>query len=125
MSAGRFEIKAYQASYDADAVHPIRVQPETLTLSVGSDINGDAVGSINNPISAQISNSRRGGNLRPRTVTIRWDEGGAPAGYQDGGTIELPWLKRADFLGLQKGDPVTYLGGNATLVGKTPEYPIS
>ena len=121
MSAGRFEIKAYAADYSATANHPILVQPETLELQFGANSNGDAIGAINNPISAVISRGKRAKGLRPRTVTIKFDEGEAPDGYEEGCTITLPWLQRTGFGTITRGTTGTYLGANVTVVGKSNE----
>lgn len=121
MSSGPFEIKSYAASYSATANHPILVQPETLELSFGVNSNGDAIGAINNPISAVISRGKRAKGLRPRTVTFRWDEGEAPEGYEERATVTLPWLQRTGFDSIVRGTVGTYLGGTGKCVGTSPE----
>lgn len=121
MSAGEFVIKTYAASYSGTANHPIRVQPETLEFSVGANANGDAIGGVNNPISAQVSQSRRALGLNARMVSFRWDAGQAPAGYQARATVRIPWLQRTGFSDIAKGQVATYLGGTGKVVNTFPE----
>lgn len=121
MSQGKFVTKSYAADYELAANHPIRVQPETLTLAFGPNTNGDAIGAINNPISAVVSLGRRNLGLRPRMVTFKFDEDAAPEGYEDMGLITLPWLQRAGFNLLTKGTKGTYLGGAVEVVSTSPE----
>lgn len=120
MSAGVFVTRAYAASYSETANHPIRVQPETLELSFGLNSNGDAIGAINNPISAVISRGKRQLGLRPRTVTIKFT-GEPPEGYEEAGNITLPWLQRTGFDTISKGTTGSYLGADIECVGKSNE----
>lgn len=120
MSAGVFVTKSYAASYAANTNHPIRVQPETLTLIIGGNTNGDAIGAINNPISAVTSRGKRQLGLRPRTVTFKFT-GAAPEGYEDAGVITLPYLQTAGFDAITKGTTGTYLAAAITVVGKSAE----
>lgn len=120
MSAGVFEVKSYAASYKANTNHPITVQPETLTLVIGGNTNGDAIGAINNPISAVISRGKRQFGLRPRTVTIKFT-GDVPEGYEDAGVITLPYLQTAGFDDIVRGTTGTYLGKPIRVVGKSAE----
>lgn len=128
MSAGAFINSKYAASYGTGTqIHPIRVQPETQTLSV--TIGGTATanlpptGAVNNPISAIVSGSRRGKGLIPRTISFRFT-GTPPAGYKAGGILTLPLLTSA-----LSGAPVGALGtytpaGTAAaieVVGISPE----
>lgn len=121
MSAGAFEIRSYAASYAAGQNHPIRVQPETLQFTVGINANGDAIGAVNNPISAQVSQSRRALGLNARFVTFRWDAGEAPEGYTERATVRIPWLQTQGFDGIQRGQTASYLGGTGRVVSKTAE----
>lgn len=120
MSAGVFVTKSYAASYAANTNHPIRVQPETLTLVIGGNTNGDAVGAINNPISAVVSRGKRQLGLRPRTVTFKFT-GEEPAGYEDAGVITLPYLQTTGFGAIARGTTGTYLGADIEVIGKSAE----
>lgn len=123
MSAGQFINARYAADYgDGLAIHPIRIQPETESLSVDSESNTRPSGAINNPISAVTSRGRRQRGLRPRTISIRLPLTGQPTGYQPGSTLVLPALNRAIWDAAQPGDAVTYLGvSTCTVVGKSAE----
>lgn len=115
MSAGSFVRSRYEATYDADMVHPIRVQPETLALSVttanGDFTNAATTADITSPISASISRSDRGLGLRPRFVNLELQNGQTPpATYIMGSLTRVPILRNVVFAELQRGTIVTYLG---------------
>lgn len=125
MSAGPFVISSYEATYDPTNIHPIRVQPETLTLTV-TNAQGNAVDNapptapVNIPISAKVSGGRRELGLMARKVTIQFT-GTPPTGYQPGGRISLPWLDADTFPSLAKGQVVGYLNSVGVVTGLTPE----
>ena len=119
MSAGKYST-AGKYTADGGTIHPIRVQPETLTMTVGGTANAAPAGAVNSPFSAKISKNRRGYGLKPRSITIRWD-GAAPDGYDPNGLITLPILQAALFNSAQKDTAVSYLGSTAKVVYKTPE----
>lgn len=118
MSAGVFSRSKYQSD-DGD-IHPIRVQPETLTATFGSTANAAPAGPIDNPLSAKVSNGNRSFGLKPRSVTITFGES-PPTDYKSNSYIRLPILQSALYNTISTGDSVTYLGGTATVVGKNPE----
>jgi len=121
MSEGSFVRSKYAAEYgDGSAIHPIRVQPETIALTDGTEDNDPPAGAITNPISAIVSRSKRGLGLKPRTVTIALPLTGV-GGYKAGGTVTLPILNIPLYDALQKGDTVTYNGFTCTVVSKSPE----
>lgn len=124
MSAGEFIIQAYQASYDIDNFHPIRVQPETLALALdvgGTSLSniGGAASDINNPISARVSGGRRSLGLNASLIRLQW-ENNAPNGYEPAGIITLP-LMNAAIRQVSRGSIGTYLGLNVIVIGTTPE----
>lgn len=120
MSNGRFE-KHFYSSNKTGLVHPIRIQPETLALNVGGVANASAAGPATNPISAQVSQSKRALGLNARTVTIKFPTT-APTGYKVDSPISLPWLAGTDdFDSFAAGDTVTYLGATGEVVGTTAE----
>lgn len=125
MSAGRFSRTRYAASYDTDAIHPIRVQPETLALATvgGTPVTNAAPGgAINNPISALVTLGRRARGLRPRSITIQLADGVTPpTGYIAGSVARVPILTEALFADLNAGDDVTYLGVTWQVIGRSPE----
>lgn len=121
--AGKFTRSKYQASYGAGAaVHPIRVQPETIAADFGADTNDPPANAINNPISAKISLSSRSRGLRPRYVTLQLGDGVAPpTGYKAGAITKIPVLTPGVFTSVQVGGSVTYLGVTWTVVSLTAE----
>lgn len=118
MSAGAFTRTRY-LSNDGD-VHPIRVQPETISLAYGATTNAATATALNNPISARVSNGNRQFGLKPRSITIVF-ETDAPDGYKVGSYIRVPILQPTLWNTMVTGDTVTYLGDQATIVGKSPE----
>lgn len=121
MSAGAFTTSKYASTATA-TVHPIRVQPETLALQLGSTANAAPSGTAVLP-SAQVSRGRRSIGINARTVTIKFATGAAPTGYKAESPITLPWLQEnTAFTGAVPGvTAVTYLGQTAILVGKSSE----
>lgn len=124
MSSGSFTIVGYAATYNATQVHPIRIQPETLNLTVtigGDPVGNDAepVGNINNPISAVVSNGRRSKGLNARLIRVTFGDG-PPTGYAVNSTIALPALNPA-LLAAPEGATGSYLDTPITVVGTTPE----
>lgn len=119
MSAGAFVRSAYET--DSGAVAAIRVQPETLTLTLGGSANAAAGGAVTLPGSARVSGGSRSVGINARKVRISFGDA-PPAGYKANSTIALPWLVAATFNALPaSGSTGTYLGSAVTLVGKSPE----
>jgi len=122
MSAGAFTIGRYAASYGAGtAIHPIRVQPETLTLTIATVANTAPTGAISNPISARVSGGRRAIGLGCRKVTVKFS-GALPAnlGYLANGSLTLPWLNPFT-VAIAKGAVGTYQGAAIIVTGISPE----
>lgn len=123
MSAGAFVRSRYAASYgDADQIHPIRVQPETLlATSNGGVANAPPPGAVTNPISAEVSGSKRSLGLKPRLVTLQV-AGDPPVGYIAGSTVRLPCLTTAFYISVTPvGTLVTYLDAQWETVSVTNE----
>lgn len=125
MSSGVFDTIGYQASYDINQFHPIRIQPETTSLSI--DIGGTAVlndgvpgNLITNPISARANGTRRTLGLNAARVRLTWVSN-VPNLYDPDGVISLPLLNAA-IRAAGKGATATYLGGQLIVLGVTPEY---
>lgn len=125
MSAGLFVRSKYTASYDNTAIHPIRVQPESIAASIGGTTNAAPTGAINNPISARVTGSKRTLGLNARKVTIAAPATGQPTGYAPGGTTSIPALNEAFYNAAIKGTPVTYLGVSTfVVVSRSQEYAV-
>lgn len=122
MSAGAFEISRYQAGYGAGtAIHPIRVQPETLAAEIDGVANDAPTAAANSPISAHISKSKNEYGLRPRFVTLRAPATSPPAGYQPRGITRIPALTPAFYNVATRGKDCSYLGVTFTVVSQTVE----
>jgi hypothetical protein len=126
MSAGGFFNAKYQASaLNGGGIHPIRIQPETLTLEFDGNSNASPVGAVDNQIRPSVSGTKRQNGLIPRKVFIQFVN--APAGYEQGVSYGLPWLDDTSFGSISRGDVGTYspLGTAESVVvtGKSPEYP--
>lgn len=122
MSAGIFTTALYSSNVTG-TIHPIRVQPETLTLSLGGTANAQASGTAILP-SAQVSKGKRSIGINARTVTVKFTGANVPAGYKADSPITVPWMQNnAAFLtAVPNVTAVTYLGETAILVGKSPEF---
>ena len=121
MSAGKFARARYQGDL-ATRVYAIRVQPETLLLTIGGTANPSPEGGITESVSAKVSGGRRTTGISARKVRVQFAGENVPAGYDPGQTISLPILTPALFNSIEKGDLGNYLGNAVIVVGKTPEY---
>lgn len=122
MSAGLFTIARYAANYgDADQIHPIRVQPETLEADIGGVLNGSSALELTSPISATVSRSTRALGLHARVIFARLT-GTAPTGYAAGSLIRIPALSEAFFNAAAiPGTSMTYLGTTWRITGVRAE----
>lgn len=119
MSAGAFENSKYEA--DDGEIYPIRIQPETLALTLGSTANAAPTGAVTGKIRARVGGGRRKYGVHARTVTVRFT-GTLPAGYKPGSTITLPILKPALYNAIVGGATTgTYLSQAVEVVYKTAE----
>jgi len=121
MSAGVFSLVGYTANYDADQIHPIRVQPETIAAAIAGTTNAAPAGAVTNPISAVISLNRGSLGLRPRYVVLQAPLTGQPDGYAPGGITRIPALQEAFWTAAIKGVTCTYLGVAFTVISREPE----
>lgn len=119
MSEGGFVRSFYEA--DSGLIHPIRVQPETLTLSLGGATNTPPAGPATSRISAKVSGGRRQLGLTARKVTVQFVAGDVPDGYLLGGTISLPWLDPTTFQSLAAGQTGLYQASAVEVVGTSDE----
>lgn len=113
MSAGTFVIGKY--TLNNGTALPCRIQPETITA-----FNPDGTGTIIPGVGRiKLSSGRREFGLSPRVVTASWTT--PPAGYKAGGAVRIPILTPTAFAAISLGQTLTYLGGSATVSGKSPE----
>lgn len=122
MSAGAFQISKYAASYgNGDQIHPIRVQPETLSATIDGTANAAPTGAVNNPIQCRVSGGKRQIGLLARYVTLQAPATGQPSTYQAGGVTRIPALTEAFYNKATKGASCTYLSVTYTVVSRSRE----
>jgi hypothetical protein len=119
MSAGAFTDSFY-SSNELGSVHPIRVQPETIALTLGGQANTAPDGTAAVLPSAQVSRGKRAIGINARTVSVRLTA--ALSGYKAGSVITVPWLSDTTFAALKpKATTGTYLATACIVVGKRAE----
>lgn len=109
MSAGAFTITKYVAEYAADTIHPIKVQPETVALTIDGEANTATSGALTSPISAMVGANKRKLGLHAAMVSLRFT-GTPPTGYQTGGILRVPLLNAPIRTKAVAGATGTYLG---------------
>lgn len=119
MSSGPFITSTYETN--RGELHPVKVQPETITLVLGGNANAANPGDRTSNIRARVTGSRRGYGVFCRTVSIKFADGSAPAGYKQDSVIRVPWLSPDGYEELGDGDTGLYLGVACVYVGKSPE----
>lgn len=113
MSAGK-PIKTLYSAAVTGQIHPITVQPETLTLTVDGQANTPPAGPATNSVPVRVSGSRRGRTyVSARLVRFKFT-GAVPDGYDPNGTLTVPWLDEATFATVTKGKTGTYNVDGAT-----------
>jgi hypothetical protein len=121
MSSGPFLNSFYTPTYAPTAIHPIRVQPETIAAVIGAVGNTPPTGPATNPIQARVSGGRRSIGLLARLIRVRLPITGQPAGYQPGSILTFPVLNLEAFAAATKGAEVAYLGVTCTCIGRSAE----
>jgi hypothetical protein len=119
MSSGIFADSFYESN-KLGTVHPIRVQPETISLTLGGQANTAPDGASAILPSAQVSRGKRSIGINARTVSIRLTA--TLANYKAGSVITLPWLDPDTFDAIiPKATTGTYLATACIVVGTSPE----
>jgi len=119
MSAGEFNDVTYETNQGLKTT--VKVQPETLALTLNSVANASASGDKTAGMpSARVGGSRRQIGINTRTVTIAFS-GAAPTGYKAGGKVRLPVPDPTVWDGYDKGQTGTYLGVAVKFAGKSDE----
>lgn len=119
MSAGAFDPTAKYES-NTGSIHSIRVQPETLALTIGGTANAVPAGAVDSPFRAQVSRSNGAYGLKPRAVTIRFTAA-PPTGYKADETYTLPVMQATLWDTANAGTVCEYLGVAGIVVSTSPE----
>ncbi len=127
MSAGKFTKAVYVgATPPGTARYAVRVQPETLALTIGGEANTGSADAANQQARARISGARRTSGVSCSKVRFRWEPqtvAGAPDGYDPTGTLTLATLNANIRAAAAVKDATgTYLGKSIVVTGTTPEY---
>lgn len=118
---GAFADAKYESSVGT-FIFPIRVQPETIAASFGSQTNVEPSGSITaNLPSATVSKGRRTIGIHPRTVSVKVTSTGVIASNAVGTIIAIPVLSKATYAAIAKSQTGVYQGDAIKVVGKTEE----
>lgn len=125
MSSGAFTRTKYEFNSNAapglteTPVVPIRVQPETVALSIGGGSNSPPAGDINLEVTATVSKGARQNGIGPRKVVLEFTAA-PPAGYE-GDDLIVPILTQSFFDSFATGATGTYLGADIEVVSKISE----
>jgi len=120
MSKGSFIFARYQSS-KLGTVHPVRIQPETLTLVIAG-LSNPQPAAVNSRLEFKAGRGRGKLGLYTRMVYFRFLPGQAPPGYSPETTHELPWLSSTNsFRRLLRRSTGTYLGQGIIFAGTLEE----
>lgn len=114
MSAGDFQRSKYQSR--EGNIYRIRIQPETLGLTLGGTANSEPTGAIDQEVTAYVNKGAREYGIGARQVKVRYT-GTLPDGYS-GEFAYVPVLDPTVFDGYSRGDTGTYLGADVELEEK-------
>lgn len=117
MSAGVFQLAKYET--ESDEILRVRVQPETLALTIDATANAEAAGAITvkGLFPLQLGGRRRK-PFSARYVSIQFT-GAVPTGYKAAGIVKVPIMTKSVYSGISTGDTGTYLSSNVKVVGKS------
>lgn len=115
MSAGAFTLTRYED--DKGNIHPIRVQPETITMSLGAGSNSPPADPVDTESYVRATGGKRRYGILARRVALAWTAA-PPAGYKAGSLVVVPILSSALWNTLIEGVTTgSYLGSNVVVVG--------
>lgn len=120
MSAGNFVRSRYETSSEnGGGIHPIRVQPETLALTIDGTANAATTSDIDRQTTARANKSSTAYGVGARAVVLEFT-GAAPDGYS-GDPVRVPVLTPDAFLAYQVGQTGTYLGAAVEVISRIAE----
>jgi hypothetical protein len=122
MSTGSFVDSIYQSNKPSSNLHPIKVQPETLTLTLDGTANTAPAGPTTSELRAFSSSRKRRGAVNARKVGLEVTSAG-PNEYKVGSQIYVPWLDPDTFYTVTLGDNITgtYNGAGVKVIGSSEE----
>lgn len=118
MSSGAFTLSKYETN--AGEIHPVRVQPETLTATFGSTANAAPSGSVTNNQRAKVTKGKRQYGIGCRTITLTFGAS-PPSDYRAYSYITIPVMQQSVWDAITDGSTVTYRSTAGTVQYKTPE----
>lgn len=121
MSAGEFLATRYETSSPGlgGVIMPIKVQPETVLLTIAGVGNDPPAGAVDFPLRVSVSAGNREYGVKARRVTLRFTDGG-PTGYS-GDDVTVPILTPAVAAVASPGATGTYLLANVEVISTQPE----
>lgn len=119
MSFGPFITSKYQDN--GGGIHSIRIQPETLTLSIGAVDNGVPAGEVDNLRGVSASGKRSILHLGARRIGVRVTNDAGP--YAVGTVHYVPVMTPNVFQQMidLRGSAGTYNGSAVVCIGGSPE----
>jgi len=123
MSAGPFQKRFYTSN--RGLVHTIRIQPETVSLTIGGQSNTGPTGPADEGTArVRVAGGRRGFGLRARKLYVRFtSDENLPTGYKFGSTLSIPILQPSLYENSLEpaGQTGTYQGFPIEVIGGSPE----
>lgn len=118
MSSGAFQYARYVDDDGED--WRIRVQPETLALTIAGTANAGGTGTGATNGTVRTSQSKRAFGVKPRTVSFKFT-GTIPEGYKGDPISNIPLLQEAIYNAATPLATGTYLGAAIEVLSRSPE----
>ena len=121
MSFGPFIFSKYQSN--GGSIHRIRIQPESLTLSINGINNGVPAGDVDNQRGVSASGKRSILFVGARRIGVRVTNNAGP--YAEGTVHYVPVMTPNVFQQMidNRGEAGTYNGSAVVCIGGSPERP--
>ena len=121
MSAGNFVTSRYETNSPGlgGIIMPIKVQPETILLTIAGVGNDPPAGAVDFPLRVSVSAGNSEYGVRPRKATLRFT-GTPPTGYS-GDDVTVPLLTPAMAAAAAPGATGTYLLADVEVISTKPE----
>ena len=121
MSAGAFEISKYESTLLGGAIMPVKLQQETIDMTIAGVANAPPADPVDLALFAQVSKGKREYGVGCRKVLIRFtDPADLPDGYK-GDDLYVPVLTEAAAAAFIPGAIGTYLGSPIVVQSELPE----